>query len=103
MTLYDLMHFQLWDASTGQEFSQFTEHEKRAWSVDFSAVCPTKFASGSDDCTVKLWSISEVNPLFHVQTHTYTLHYTYACKHVDVQILLDLKLVTREKETRVTM
>uniref|UniRef100_A0A0R0LIT1 Uncharacterized protein n=1 Tax=Glycine max TaxID=3847 RepID=A0A0R0LIT1_SOYBN len=49
----------LWDASTGQEFSQFTEHEKRAWSVDFSAVCPTKFASGSDDCTVKLWSISE--------------------------------------------
>nr|KYP67387.1 Protein SPA1-RELATED 2 [Cajanus cajan] len=53
----------LWDASTGQEFSQFTEHEKRAWSVDFSAVCPTKFASGSDDCTVKLWSISEKNCL----------------------------------------
>ncbi|KAG4386285.1 hypothetical protein AAZX31_11G018300 [Glycine max] len=53
----------LWDASTGQEFSQFTEHEKRAWSVDFSAVCPTKFASGSDDCTVKLWSISERNCL----------------------------------------
>ncbi|KAL2347978.1 hypothetical protein Fmac_001978 [Flemingia macrophylla] len=53
----------LWDASTGQEFSQFIEHEKRAWSVDFSAVCPTKFASGSDDCTVKLWSISEKNCL----------------------------------------
>ncbi|KAK7307892.1 hypothetical protein VNO77_41344 [Canavalia gladiata] len=53
----------LWDASTGQEFSQFTEHEKRAWSVDFSVICPTKFASGSDDCTVKLWSISERNCL----------------------------------------
>ncbi|KAJ1416165.1 WD40/YVTN repeat-like-containing domain superfamily [Sesbania bispinosa] len=53
----------LWDASTGQEFSQFTEHERRAWSVDFSPVCPTKFASGSDDCTVKLWSISERNCL----------------------------------------
>ncbi|KAK7308948.1 hypothetical protein RJT34_05304 [Clitoria ternatea] len=53
----------LWDASTGQEFSQFIEHEKRAWSVDFSVVCPTKFASGSDDCTVKLWSISERNCL----------------------------------------
>ncbi|CAJ1927449.1 unnamed protein product [Sphenostylis stenocarpa] len=53
----------LWDASTGQEFSQYTEHEKRAWSVDFSVVCPTKFASGSDDCTVKLWSISERNCL----------------------------------------
>ncbi|KAI5443285.1 hypothetical protein KIW84_012081 [Lathyrus oleraceus] len=48
----------LWDASTGQEFSQYSEHEKRAWSVDFSPVCPTKFASGSDDCTVKLWSIT---------------------------------------------
>ncbi|CAL5187402.1 unnamed protein product [Lathyrus oleraceus] len=53
----------LWDASTGQEFSQYSEHEKRAWSVDFSPVCPTKFASGSDDCTVKLWSISERNCL----------------------------------------
>ncbi|KAJ1405943.1 WD40/YVTN repeat-like-containing domain superfamily [Sesbania bispinosa] len=53
----------LWDASTGQGFSQFTEHEKRAWSVDFSPVCPTKFASGSDDCSVKLWSISERNSL----------------------------------------
>ncbi|PON44306.1 Coatomer alpha subunit [Parasponia andersonii] len=26
----------LWDASTGQAFSQYNEHEKRAWSVDFS-------------------------------------------------------------------
>ncbi|KAI5424546.1 hypothetical protein KIW84_030646 [Lathyrus oleraceus] len=42
----------LWDASTGQEFSQYSEHEKRAWSVDCSPVCPTKFASGGDDCTV---------------------------------------------------
>ncbi|CAL0312598.1 unnamed protein product [Lupinus luteus] len=53
----------LWDASRGQEFSQFSQHEKRAWSVDFSPVCPTKFASGSDDCSVKLWSISERNCL----------------------------------------
>lgn len=53
----------LWDSSTGQEFSQFTEHEKRAWSVDFSQVSPTKLASGSDDCSVKLWSINEKNSL----------------------------------------
>lgn len=50
---------QLWDASTGQCFSQYADHEKRAWSVDFSSVDPTKFASGSDDCSVKLWSITE--------------------------------------------
>ncbi|XP_048319894.2 protein SPA1-RELATED 2 [Ziziphus jujuba] len=53
----------LWDASTGQPFSQYNEHEKRAWSVDFSVVCPTKLASGSDDCSVKLWSINEKNSL----------------------------------------
>lgn len=50
---------QLWDASTGQGFAQFTEHQKRAWSVNFSQVDPTKLASGSDDCSVKLWSINE--------------------------------------------
>ncbi|KAL5989232.1 hypothetical protein ACLOJK_010122 [Asimina triloba] len=50
---------QLWDASTGQGFSQYREHQKRAWSVDFSQVDPTKLASGSDDCSVKIWSINE--------------------------------------------
>ncbi|XP_058100243.1 protein SPA1-RELATED 2-like isoform X2 [Magnolia sinica] len=54
---------QLWDASTGQGFSQYTEHQKRAWSVDFSQVDPTKLASGSDDCSVKLWSINEKNSI----------------------------------------
>ncbi|XP_022995466.1 protein SPA1-RELATED 2-like [Cucurbita maxima] len=53
----------LWDATVGQEVFQFKEHEKRAWSVDFSKVHPTKLASGSDDCAVKLWSISEKNSL----------------------------------------
>ncbi|CAI0441594.1 unnamed protein product [Linum tenue] len=49
----------LWDASTGQGVSQYNEHQRRAWSVDFSPVCPTKLATGSDDFTVKLWSINE--------------------------------------------
>ncbi|KAL3829733.1 hypothetical protein ACJIZ3_018535 [Penstemon smallii] len=52
---------QLWDANTGQVFVQYKEHQKRAWSVDFSRVDPTKFASGSDDCSVRLWSINEKN------------------------------------------
>ncbi|MQL92461.1 hypothetical protein Taro_025088 [Colocasia esculenta] len=50
---------QLWDASTGQGFTRYADHQKRAWSVDFSQVDPTKLASGSDDCSVKLWSIKE--------------------------------------------
>lgn len=49
----------LWDAGTGQEISQYAEHGTRAWSVDFSRVDPTKLASGSDDCSVKLWNITE--------------------------------------------
>ncbi|GLU05930.1 hypothetical protein SLE2022_230030 [Rubroshorea leprosula] len=49
----------LWDASTGQAVNQYVEHEKRAWSVDFSQIYPTKLASGSDDCSVKLWSVNE--------------------------------------------
>ena len=55
---------QLWDAGTCQGFSQYIEHNKRAWSVDFSQVDPTKLASGSDDCTVKLWNINEACSLF---------------------------------------
>ncbi|KAF6134482.1 hypothetical protein GIB67_034896 [Kingdonia uniflora] len=51
----------LWDASTGQVFSEYTEHERRAWSVDFSQIDPKKLASGSDDSSVKLWSINEVS------------------------------------------
>ncbi|KAG6735741.1 hypothetical protein POTOM_061597 [Populus tomentosa] len=50
---------QMWDAGTGQRFSQYTEHQKRAWSVDFSLADPMMFVSGSDDCSVKLWSINE--------------------------------------------
>ncbi|XP_020520321.1 protein SPA1-RELATED 4 isoform X2 [Amborella trichopoda] len=50
---------QLWDASTGKGFLQFKEHLKRAWSADFSQADPTKLASGSDDYSVKLWSINE--------------------------------------------
>lgn len=53
----------IWDAGAGQTVSQHFEHERRAWSVDFSRVDPTKLASGSDDCYVKLWSINEKNSL----------------------------------------
>ncbi|KAK8965063.1 Protein SPA1-RELATED 2 [Platanthera guangdongensis] len=59
---------QLWDASTGEGFTRFAEHEKRAWSVDFSTVDPTKLASGSDDCSVKLWSINEKNCIDTIRT-----------------------------------
>ncbi|KZV35197.1 hypothetical protein F511_09009 [Dorcoceras hygrometricum] len=59
----------LWDAGTGQSFSQFVEHSERAWSVDFSRVNPMKLASGGDDRLVKLWSISEKNSLCTIRNH----------------------------------
>ena len=51
----------MWDAGTGQPFCQYSEHQKRAWSVDFSQSDPKMFASGSDDCSVKLWNINEAS------------------------------------------
>ncbi|TVU13316.1 hypothetical protein EJB05_40364 [Eragrostis curvula] len=57
---------QLWDASSGQGFSQFTEHRKRAWSVSFSEVDPTKLASGSDDCCVKKNCIDTIRNVANV-------------------------------------
>ncbi|XP_075476925.1 protein SPA1-RELATED 2-like [Primulina tabacum] len=59
----------LWDATTGQSFSHFSEHTERAWSVDFSRVDPLKLASGSDDRSVKLWSINEKNSLTTIKNH----------------------------------
>lgn len=54
---------QIWDANTGQRVCQHKEHERRAWSVDFSQADPTKFASGSDDFSVRLWDVKEVKSL----------------------------------------
>ena len=33
---------------------EYEEHEKRAWSVDFSRTEPSMLVSGSDDCKVVL-------------------------------------------------
>jgi WD40 repeat protein len=42
------------------------EHERRVWSVDFSLADPTMLASGSDDGSVKLWSINQAMLLLHL-------------------------------------
>ncbi|KAK9053017.1 hypothetical protein SSX86_029647 [Deinandra increscens subsp. villosa] len=58
----------IWDAGTGEAVSHHIEHERRAWSVDFSRVDPIKLASGSDDCSVKLWSINEKKSLATIKS-----------------------------------
>ncbi len=51
----------LWDARLGTNIQDFVGHEKRVWSVDFSAVDPTRLSSGSDDGTVKIWDSGTSN------------------------------------------
>ncbi|OMO64748.1 hypothetical protein COLO4_31850 [Corchorus olitorius] len=45
----------VWDVTTQQSLMEYEEHEKRAWSVDFSRTEPSMLVSGSDDCKVKVW------------------------------------------------
>ncbi|KAL6573823.1 coatomer subunit alpha [Orobanche hederae] len=49
----------VWDVTTRQSVMEYEEHEKRAWSVDFSPTEPSMLISGSDDCKVKIWCIKQ--------------------------------------------
>ncbi|KAH7576685.1 hypothetical protein ACOSP7_002777 [Xanthoceras sorbifolium] len=49
----------VWDVTTQQSVMEYEEHEKRAWSVDFSRTEPSMLVSGSDDCKVKVWCTNQ--------------------------------------------
>ncbi|XP_021724566.1 E3 ubiquitin-protein ligase COP1-like isoform X1 [Chenopodium quinoa] len=49
----------VWDVTTRQSVMEYEEHEKRAWSVDFSFTEPSMLVSGSDDCKVKVWCTNQ--------------------------------------------
>ncbi|WOK99303.1 protein SPA1-RELATED 4 isoform X1 [Canna indica] len=59
---------QVWDVTRSQSLAEMKEHERRVWSVDFSLADPTKLASGSDDGTVKLWSINKAGSVGTIRT-----------------------------------
>ncbi|XP_031404217.1 protein SPA1-RELATED 3-like isoform X2 [Punica granatum] len=50
---------QVWDVTRNDVLMEMREHEKRVWSIDFSTADLTMLASGSDDGSVKLWSINQ--------------------------------------------
>ncbi|KAL9384156.1 hypothetical protein Peur_024479 [Populus x canadensis] len=45
---------------------EYEEHEKRAWSVDFSQNEPSMLVSGSDDCKVKIWSTKQESSVLNI-------------------------------------
>ncbi|KAI7890999.1 WD40-repeat-containing domain protein [Mucor mucedo] len=57
----------IWDVTTGQKTQKFTEHLSRAWSVDICAKNPDMLASGGDDSTVKVWSLSQNTSLYTLE------------------------------------
>ncbi|KAI9273675.1 WD40-repeat-containing domain protein [Sporodiniella umbellata] len=57
----------VWDVNTGQRTVSFNEHKKRAWSVDICTRNPGMIASGSDDTTVKVWSLTSQRSCFTFQ------------------------------------
>jgi E3 ubiquitin-protein ligase RFWD2 len=54
----------VWDTNIGRRTALHQEHGRRVWSVAYNPQEPTLFASGSDDCTVKLWSMGQPNSIF---------------------------------------
>ncbi|PON68018.1 Coatomer alpha subunit [Parasponia andersonii] len=57
---------QIWDVTRSQVQMEMREHERRVWSIDFSSADPTLLASGSDDGSVKLWSINQAILFLHL-------------------------------------
>ncbi|KAI8369655.1 WD40-repeat-containing domain protein [Blakeslea trispora] len=57
----------IWDVTTGQKTLTLNEHKRRAWSVDISQANPTMVASGSDDSTVKVWSLTQKKAIYTLE------------------------------------
>ncbi|KAI3465606.1 hypothetical protein Pfo_022269 [Paulownia fortunei] len=58
----------VWDVTTRQSVMEYEEHEKRAWSVDFSRTEPSMLVSGSDDCKVKVWCTNQETSVLNIDT-----------------------------------
>eukprot|EP00897_Mesotaenium_endlicherianum_P000574 jgi/Mesen1/10517/ME000083S10023 len=56
----------VWDVNTCQSIMEYEEHEKRAWSVDFSRTEPTRLVSGSDDGKVKIWCTRQETSVLNI-------------------------------------
>lgn len=60
----------LWDTCTLSPVIEFHEHTSRAWSVDLSPSDPTRLLSGSDDGSIRLWSMCQQRSVGKVDCNT---------------------------------
>ncbi|XP_073393412.1 E3 ubiquitin-protein ligase COP1 isoform X1 [Physcomitrium patens] len=56
----------VWDINKHQSIMEYEEHEKRAWSVDFSRTDPTMLVSGSDDGKASLWCTRQESSVLNI-------------------------------------
>lgn len=88
-----------------QSLMEYEEHEKRAWSVDFSRTDPSMLVSGSDDCKVLLenkflcqfpWNLSVISDIFAMKTicNMFPNHYgiNFIFFHIILIILIDVRV-----------
>ena len=69
---------------------EMREHERRVWSIDFSSADPTLLASGSDDGSVKLWSINQAILFFHLVDVSFETKRTAVIYLYAVYLILDV-------------
>ncbi|KJH41739.1 WD domain, G-beta repeat protein [Dictyocaulus viviparus] len=52
-----------------RKLRKFTEHEKRCWSVCFARTENYICATGSNDCSVKVWNLNMANSVMTIKPH----------------------------------
>ena len=67
----------VWEVQTGRRTALHQEHVERVWSVAYKPQEPTLFASGSDACTVKLWSMGKAMSIFSLSARTNSCSVTF--------------------------
>uniref|UniRef100_A0A7I4ASH5 RING-type domain-containing protein n=1 Tax=Physcomitrium patens TaxID=3218 RepID=A0A7I4ASH5_PHYPA len=80
----------VWDVNRSQSVVEYEEHEKRAWSVDFSCIDPSMMVSGSDDGKVKVWCINQDASAFSIDMKANICCVKYnpgSSNHIAVQTL----------------
>ena len=83
----------VWDVQTGRRTALHQEHVERVWSVAYNPQEPTLFASGSDDCTVKLWSMGKATSIFSLSARTNICSVTFNPTHATCWLMVLLTLV----------